>query len=72
MFFQTIAKGNEMGPYNNHAAHDAAVKIVTAALESGAIKLYGPNKDTNEDAIKTDSEYLNALISSLASNLTSR
>lgn len=62
-----------MSYFNKHGAMSNAVVIVTAALQSGAIKLPGSNAfspDPVENAA-ADAQYLNKLLNSLAENLTS-
>lgn len=62
-----------MSYFNKHAAMTNAVAIVTAALQSGAIKLPGSNgfgADGAENA-GADAQYLNKLLNLLAENLTS-
>jgi hypothetical protein len=66
--------GDTMPAFNNVAAYGHAVTIVTAALQSGVVKLVGPSRNDdllNADALKRDSEYINGLINSIATNLQS-
>jgi hypothetical protein len=53
--------------FNATSAYDRAIGIVTAALNSGSIKLHGPEKGV--DNANRDAEYLNKLINSVAQNL---
>lgn len=57
--------------FNSSGAYDRAIAMVTAGLQSGAIKLNGPHSsdDYNLPHQKSDAEYLNGLINSLAKNL---
>lgn len=57
-----------MPNYNSSSAYSHAIALVTAGLQSGSIKLMGPSHGTNS-GIKTDSDYLNAVINALAKNL---
>jgi hypothetical protein len=57
-----------MSAFNKNHAFQHAVAIVSAGLQSGTIKLYGPTQHV-EAAVK-DSTYLNNLINSLADNMT--
>lgn len=61
-----------MSTFTSAAAHVHAINLVTTALGSGEIKLLGANWDqeSNEKAAKHDADYLNALINSIAKNLT--
>jgi hypothetical protein len=62
-----------MSYFNKHAAMTNAVAIVTAALQSGAIKLPGSNNFASDQAenAAADAQYLNKLLNLLAENLTS-
>lgn len=63
---------NAMPMYNEPAARDAAVNLVTKALESGAIKLGGPNSAASPAAAGgNDADYLLTLINKLKESLSS-
>jgi len=50
-----------------------AVAIVSAGLQSGAIRLNGATTgNANEESIKEDAKYLNGLINAIADNITKR
>jgi hypothetical protein len=56
-----------MPSFNSTSAYSQAVTVVTAALQSGSLKLWGP---TNGDsASEKDAKYINDLINSVAKNL---
>ena len=57
-----------MSAFNKHSAYQEAVAIVKEGLSSGSIKLHGAV--TSSSKAQADAAYLNALINSLAANLT--
>ena len=60
-----------MSAFNSHTAYTNAVAVVVAALQSGAIKLNGPDSTYPANA-KLDSDYLNEVINSLAANMKAK
>lgn len=58
-----------MSVFGKHAAHERAISIVTAALQSNSIRLNGAV--TMDPEAEKDAKYLNDLINALAKNLTS-
>ncbi|KWD12627.1 hypothetical protein WL60_18700 [Burkholderia ubonensis] len=58
-----------MAPYNDHDARETAVRLVTTALQSGAIKPDSLRTMLPQEAGKSDAEYLAALITTLADKL---
>jgi hypothetical protein len=62
-----------MATLNSHAVINHAVNMVTAALQSGTIKLQGPaSGNYNIANIKEDSAYLNGIIDNLIENLSKK
>ncbi|WP_157647164.1 hypothetical protein [Burkholderia ubonensis] len=59
-----------MTPYNDHDARETAVRLVTTALQSGAIKPDAlRTTSSQEEAGKLDAEYLASMIKTLADKL---
>jgi len=56
-----------MAAFNNSGAYTHAIAVVSAGLQSGALKLNGPGM--GDSAAEKDAKYLNDLINSLAKNL---
>lgn len=59
--------------FTTDEAQAATSDILKAALSSGAVKLRGPghDKDSNANNSKLDADYLNALFTSLVTNIKS-
>jgi len=60
-----------MSVFNDNYAYNHAINIVVAGLQSGSIKLLGPNHSSPANAQK-DADYLNHLIKSIGDNLTAK
>jgi hypothetical protein len=60
--------------FSSHTASEHAVSIVKAALESGAIKLFGPSHVTRtpDEMGEQDAKYLAALVNHLAAAITAK
>jgi hypothetical protein len=54
---------------NDSESFRYAIGLVSAGLESGSIKLRGPDTDSPETAGQIDGRYLSELIKTLAVNL---
>ncbi|MBJ9673353.1 hypothetical protein [Burkholderia gladioli] len=58
-----------MLPYDNFDARETALRLVTTALQSEAIKLDSLRSMSPKEAGKNDAEYLASLITTLADKL---
>ena len=54
---------------NNAEGYRYAIGLVSAGLESGSIKLLGPDAASPEKQAQIDARYLSELIKTLATNL---
>jgi len=59
-----------MGVFHGSDATKAAVEVVKSALESGSVKLLGPNhQDDVETFAKADATYLSSLLNQIVTQL---